>query len=103
MKEMMGRLVRVSKKYTRSYDGSRRRWNPTEWYATGWVVGFRTIQDGHIEYEYGEYGSLQGGPYWVLQEHKECVLVCTNPRQNPVKVPIDSVKLLDKVTDNVLK
>lgn len=89
-KDLMGQLVTVTKRYERAYHGSHRTWEVVEHSPMqGWIVGFRTIWDGYMDCDLGEYGEKMGGDYFVHTNHHSCALVSMSPRQNPVRVPPD--------------
>ena len=86
----MGQTVTVAKQYQRAYTAGRRNWLAVDIPpATGWIVGFRTIYDGYVDWDTGEYGQKESGNYFVPTGHHECALVVFSPRQNPVNVPLD--------------
>ena len=88
---LMGQLVTVGKIYQRGLSkGGVRQWVEVERAgAAGWIVGFRTIWDGYVDWDTGEYGQKESGNYFVPTGHRECVLVAFSPRQKPVNVPLD--------------
>lgn len=93
--EMMGKLVLVSKQYQRTCSGRHRTWQAVDIRATrGWIVGFRTIYDGYMDCDTGEYGEIESWYYFVHGQHINCILVSFAPRQNPVRVPLDGFELV---------
>lgn len=60
---------------------------------TGWVVGFRTLQEGYVEPEGGGrsvYGEPDYEPAeWRTKGTKKCLLVAFWPTEKPVHVPLD--------------
>jgi hypothetical protein len=87
---LMGTHVTVTKVYQRDRRGGRRKWLITDCEpSAGWIVGFRTIYDGYVDWDTGEYGQKESGNYFVPTGHHAAVLVSFSPRQNPVNVPID--------------
>lgn len=95
---LMGQRVTVTKIYQRGLRrgrGSIRQWAEVDHPpADGWIVGFRTIYDGYVDWDTGEYGQKESGNYFVPTGHKECALVVFSPRQNPVNVPLDGFTML---------
>ena len=93
-RDMMGKRVTVTKRFYRFYRGDWRKWEVTDQEpAQGWLVGFRTIWDGYLDSDTGEYGEKVGDDYFVHDTHHNCVLVSFSPRQNPVNVPMDGFVL----------
>jgi hypothetical protein len=90
---LMGKRVCVTKKYQRTY-GPIREWQSINIPNTiGWVVGFRTIQNGYMEQETGEYGHVYG-EYFVANEYIPCVLISRTPYENPMRVPLDGFEVM---------
>ncbi len=91
--ELMGKWVKVSKQFLRTeYPVKNYFEMPIK--STGWIVGFRTIQNGQMIDEYdGVHGD--GGSYWKPTGYIKCALIATDPCQNPLKVPLDGFELLE--------
>ena len=102
--DMMGKQVIVTKQFDRVYKGRWRRWEVCDVAPlTGWIVGFRTIYDGYMDADYGEYGENLSGDYFVHDAHHQCVLVTFSPRQNAVRVPLDGFELAQATVINASK
>lgn len=92
---MMGKMVAVTKLFERAYSGNWRKWGSHDVeQVTGWIVGFRTIYDGYVDHEWGEYGERLGTSYFVQDKSHQCALVALSPRQNAVRVPLDGFELV---------
>lgn len=94
----MGKRVTVKKEYYRRYWGSNRVyeiWPYTkEW--QGWIVGFRTIQNGVVETNaYGEHEEYLE-EHFVPNEYIPCALVTKSPHNNPIKVPLDGFEVINE-------
>lgn len=50
----------------------------------GIVIGIRTLQNGHID-------RSDDGNVWIMESTVRCVLVVTDIRRNPYKVPLDNI------------
>lgn len=99
-REMMGKRVTVTKQFVRTYKGKWCKWETCNVSPqVGWVVGFRTIYDGYMDVDFGEYGEQLGGKYFVQDGHHKCVLVSFSPRQNPVRVPMDGFEFVQAALD----
>ncbi|MCB0079427.1 MAG: hypothetical protein KDE47_00780 [Caldilineaceae bacterium] len=97
---LMGRRVTVTKEFVRQYIGARRVYKsraiiPTE----GWVVGFRTIWNGYMTCDMGEYGQRDSNDYFVHQQAVQCVMVAFSPYQNARKIPLDGITWAQEMTD----
>lgn len=87
--ELMGKRVGVSKKFLRTSYPKKEYWE-TAVSLTGWIVGFRTIQNG-----YSEWVDEYVGYMWNPTSYIKCVLVSLTPHQNPIKVPLDGFEVTD--------
>jgi hypothetical protein len=88
----MGRVVVVEKVMVRYRKGDERSWivNPCHLDRAGWVVGFRTLRNGHMCQN--DYDSTD--EVWFQPSHSiECVLVAFWPTMKPVKVPLDGFRV----------
>ncbi len=52
----------------------------------GIFLGYRTLFDGFIERDYDE------GDQFTISKHYRVALVCLSERENPVYVPLNSIK-----------
>ncbi len=87
--DLMGKRVCVSKKFVRHYHGLERKWEVFETPSFyGWVVGFRTIKSGYVNYVHNEYDPT----VFTATEYIPCVLICTNPYEKPVRVPVSEIE-----------
>lgn len=92
---LMGRLVEFTYEYERlEEEGNYRHWVPKKLdkMKTGWIVGFRTLQNG----VYKPYSACHGmdGPeydqaYLSVTSTVPCVLISTYFDSNPVRVPLE--------------
>jgi len=85
MLELMGKIVTVKKIYRRLYSHGSRSWEAVPIPPrAGWIIGFRTIQNG--EYR----GSFSNDEQACLKvtETVPCMLVVFWPTMKPVRVPI---------------
>lgn len=99
--ELMGQRVIVTATLERVYEGARRTWEEQPcgpW--TGWIVGFRHVQNGiHHPASGGASDTIFGfaeewdPPYLEQTGTVKCALVAPGPRRNPVKVPMDGWKI----------
>ena len=95
----MGRKVVVTKLLKREKDHvkstqythrTRARWLEHEICPrTGWVMGFRNVQDGFI------LAGHDGAEFKVTDTHR-CALVVFWPMEKPVHVPMDGYKIADE-------
>ncbi len=93
--EMMGKVVTVYYHYERSF---QRRPNGEEYREykvkplpkelSGWVTGFRSLQNGFYR-----SGSYEDPPTLQQTERVRCVLVCVWPTQRPLMVPYEAIRL----------
>ena len=72
------RFTRSAKKKT----GRQTRWVMKEEDGEGILVGFRSVQNGHMEFE-------SDCAYFVSEEHIRMALVCNNLYRNPIYVPVE--------------
>jgi len=61
---------------------------------TGWVVGFRTVQEGYVKPGSNGYNGIDGyhepePDEWRTTGVKKCLLVAFWPTEKPVHVPLD--------------
>lgn len=113
--KLMGRMVLVQKVLERQKDygvtsdggslvasGMKAWWEEKEIEPrTGWVVGFRNLQNGHVRTGarpgWGIDGYDPGEPNeWKTKSVTRCVLVAFWPTQKPVHVPLDGYLALAK-------
>ena len=98
--QLMGQKVVVNKLLIRDEDfikskaafpSKRRiRWLEHETCPrTGWIMGFRTVQDGFIIPD--EFGNI----FKITDTHR-CAKVVFWPLENPVHVPLDGYKIADE-------
>ena len=89
-RDMMGKLVTVTKQYTKVARGSWRKWESVDIEPRqGWIVGYRTIYSGYMDSDIDDYGYRVGSDYFIPDSHHQCALVTFSPRQNAVRVPLD--------------
>ena len=88
---LMGRVVVVEKTLVRKKEGDERFWVTKECSKrAGWVVGFRTLQNGRICRETYE------GPeeVWLHPSKSiKCILVSFWPTMEAVRVPLDGFRI----------
>jgi hypothetical protein len=106
MVKLMGRMVLVQKVLERQKgvylpDKSLKRHVKRAWWEekeieprTGWVVGFRTVQEGYVEPGSNGYNGIGGyhepePDEWRTTGVKKCLLVAFWPTEKPVHVPVD--------------
>jgi len=108
--ELMGRMVVVKKvfKRTSGYVGGTPAgrpylsWTPTDIpERKGWVVGFRSLNEGEIRPASGGYYGISDfveyEPATFLTKNRvPCLLVAFWPTENPVKVPLDGFRVYTK-------
>ena len=108
MVKLMGELVVVSWVLERQigHDSSRRiqkaYWRPRKLkkVRTGWIIGFRHVQEGYTEPGsdggYGIDGLIEGiPPEWKTERVIPCVLVAFWPTEKPKYVPMDGFSQAD--------
>lgn len=96
-KEAMGKLVKFNvclvKSRARIESGKWRRYylraSLTEM-KTGWIVGFRTYQEGVISYRSYDFGDHE----YQCTSTIKCALVATSPYQNPFKVDLSDLNFI---------
>ncbi len=87
-----GDNVKVSAKYRRQY--YPRKWVSYDENHKGIFIGYRTIQDGYVDWDTGEYGTRESGNYFVPTKYIRCGLVVFSAYTNPVYVPLDKMELI---------
>jgi len=89
-KRLMGKKVRVFKTFVRR-SMNHRYWDPVPCLAPkiGWVVGFRSLQNGVLRP--GGDGEM---PYLASVQRVPCMLVAFSPSRSPQKVPLDAFEVL---------
>uniref|UniRef100_A0A6M3LL73 Uncharacterized protein n=1 Tax=viral metagenome TaxID=1070528 RepID=A0A6M3LL73_9ZZZZ len=84
---LMGKIVTVTHEFVRHYgpDNGSREWKASKLLhpRAGWIVGFRTLQNGFYN-----YGSYEDQPYLDVKSTVGCVLVSYWPTTKPIKVPV---------------
>lgn len=95
---LMGQVVTVTAELVRKSDGpwlesgSMRSWVPKSIEPrAGWVVGFRSLQNG--KYSAGGASYYGEPPHLYRITSVPCVLVAYWPTYNPVKVPLDGFEM----------
>lgn len=93
--KLMGSIVTVSEIYERRTNGEERKWErkPTPERA-GWVVGFRTVQNGTIDLgRYNPSTENYEPAYLAIESVVQTMLVSFTPHQKPRHVPLDGYVL----------
>ena len=87
--ELMGKIVTVTKILARQEPGNRRTWISIETSRgrAGWVVGFRTLQNGTVK-DKEDYGR-----YLAVSSTVSCVLVAYWHNLKPIQIPFDGYRL----------
>jgi len=108
MVKLMGKMVLVNKVLERAngfvsgIDQFSKFWSEREIEPrTGWVVGFRTMQEGYVKPGSNGYHGIDGyheaePDEWRTVRVKKCVLVAFWPTEKPVHVPLDGYTKLAK-------
>lgn len=85
-KNLMGKIVTIKTKLWKDpMDGKQKRLEIKP--IAGWVVGYRTVYDTKVEYDYEE------GNHAINTNAKFCMLVCTYPTKKPIHVPYGEYEL----------
>jgi len=87
--ELMGKIVTVTKILARQEPGNRRAWISIETSGgrAGWVVGFRTLQNGTVK-DSGDWMR-----YLEISSTVPCVLVAYWHNLRPIQIPFDGYRL----------
>jgi hypothetical protein len=97
--DSMGKVVLVTAQF------KRHKQNDSVWWTAqnmepraGWIVGYRSLQEGKIVRGYGYYGSEDyDPPYLDVERTVPCVLISFTPSyENPVKVPLSAIEETDQ-------
>jgi len=83
----LGTKVSVTAKYSRVYEeNSRKTYKEKQFFSQGIFIGYRTLSNGYVHYEYDE------GAYWVPQEHFQVGLFVHDLNINPIYIPLTAIK-----------
>lgn len=89
--DLMGTLVRVTKRLYRAGWTERRDWHARDADGrVGWIVGYRHLLQGKILVAYGSPTEFKEDG-----SRTPCLMVCFWPNQNAVPVPLDGYELAD--------
>jgi len=85
--------VNITERYKRAWSGyhdnkisNYKHWVKHSINVTGVIIGFRTLSNG-VNHS-GDYGET----YYEAKEHFKVAVVVYSPNENPVYVPLDSIK-----------
>lgn len=90
--DLMGEIVTVTHIYERSLNNKKVTWKKVSlpYPRAGWIVGFKTIQEGEIIG--GSYFGYDGGyepGFLDAKKHIPCLEVAFWTSMNPVRIPMD--------------
>jgi len=94
----IGTRVEFSKELVRAYHGNNMKWKTINYTKKqgGFITGARYLQNGKVAYD--SNGDMFGEEYWIQESNVPCILVARTPFQNPLRIPLDGIDSIERVT-----